>query len=136
MAAATHVLALFHNFARDGEFPFARDIFLQNHGIGAVRQHRTGEDANCSAGRHALGWLMPGQTLADDAPALQATIADAIRPHRVAIHRRCIERRQVHRRNHVFGQRATNAVRQVDGFGLVHGPGQLTQTGDGDIDIH
>ena len=67
-------------------------ILLNDDGIGAARQRRSGEDADCLAGSYFTGEGMPGRSRADHLKH-RARVLDVSRANGVAIHGRGIEGR-------------------------------------------
>ena len=85
------------------------------HLLGRLRHRRTGHDPDGGAGLqpHPLG-VPGGQVRGDrqtDRPLLRG-VGDVGREHRVPVHRRVVEQRQVQQRDHVLRQNAVQAVRQ------------------------
>jgi hypothetical protein len=81
-------------------------ILLHRHGIGAGGHRCAGEDSHCDA-RVGPGWGVTGRHTPAERQARLPGGREIARPYSVAVHRGVIERRQVDRRDQVFGQHAS-----------------------------
>ena len=95
---------------------FARQLDLL-HAVRARGQRRARHDAHGLALTHYTAPAAPRRGLADDAQT-RGQLAQVRRAHRVAVHLRAVERRQVCVGQHVFGQHPTRGVGERDALDL------------------
>ncbi len=94
----------------DDAIAFDAAIFLHEHGIGAGRHRRAGENADRFAGLDRMARGVAGGDPIDDGEPLLAVGIEIAAAHRITVDRGIIERRHVDGSNDVFGKHAAASL--------------------------